>query len=1226
MSTEKVNPFLRDETQWKENPLLRDENNIRPNTKGFEDTINKFKKSTTPIHKEVVRILEKLKPQLANKNLQEVSNILSLLSINSSQEELLKYLKKLNSIQDTYISENENTRKNTKRSGTEIKEETEKKTPEVQEEALEQKYYEDFWENWWKIKEIWNIESREDYTYLEKTMDLWWQLAFNILDGTVDTFQLVAIEWVWKIGLKYLYESLKFIVKKDLEFAEYLNDQWHYISLFLLIYVHINSGVVGYRYLRDYLASNYGDAINKTNPIKGKQKKVTEDGKERVEVIETDRLIKRIFWSRYLDAVDTRSNIFSLNEGSDNLSENQNEYLKRRKTMDILKKYYFDNPELYKRLQRIEVRYLQANSFTYWREIYFLLKEHGIIRRIIGGALKPELPLIGKKELEQATIRMRENLQRDYFQAIRKLYNIRERSDSLGVEVDKDNPSNFLEGLKSSIEHNPHIAPKEKTRRLAYLDAYLNRITSGTEIVSEETIFQELMRISDGEMTKSDMLKAIETELGSTKKLSIIAKVGTSIRNKLLRRTANLEKLQKRVANGDRNETQEEFLKTMEKVKKSRVFISLPKQKKDFIDQDIFISEKETTKTDIEQKQKIYTDDSIKWLENYIKYMLPNKNEEAYTKILNAFKDRKTPYDEQEFYRELNRMKNGFLPSNELLEELENVKEKLLEEKLILEKQKNKNSIIKKLSNLKMYIKETQSKEMPVSRKIKFRESIDFSIFQLREWDYKWAITTLWDIAKRSWGQLKQEILEIIQKIRNLKNIRVGTKIEKKNNVNNIDEKIEKISGLIQETQNSELDMKKSDVKNLSSETILDFEVEKHISPKFSKKDKEVLKKSLHENKNTSHHDFKSTLEKSGNPTEIKWSIDKLYWKEFNLVRLWLFMSEDGANPKWIDDQIWKLANSIHTNDYTIGQIREMLWKIIAWEEFDNIDINKVIETTSNHSAPFEGKEIINFIAKEYDSLDADKKLAIWAWLVNQNIPNEHLPENITNDIKKRENFNANAEKVNTQKSELQRMIQELEDISDKDDAKAAKTEFDNYIKEERINRNSETYKDIIKEFTEKHTAIKASLWTENPTPTKPEAEKTTNKQPESKEKAPDYDSIKAHLDEIYPSILIHGDEKEIQKVYDEYSKISDDSEYLNKVAKSQNINDYYKNMFRGIDVFSIRELGALKAINVKLAAINAKFAGATQFTDISEMIDQITDKNIKSNIIAAIKEMRISK
>jgi hypothetical protein len=122
--------------------------------------------------------------------------------------------------------------------------------------------------------------------------------------------------------------------------------------------------------------------------------------------------------------------------------------------------------------------------------------------------------------------------------------------------------------------------------------------------------------------------------------------------------------------------------------------------------------------------------------------------------------------------------------------------------------------------------------------------------------------------------------------VKKLKEIRITSKTGKKKKVDTIDEKIEKVNDMMQKAQESELDITKDGIKKLSSDTILSFEVEKYTSPEFSQKDKESLKKYLQENKNTSNHDFKNTLEKSANPTEIKSSIEKIYGKELNLLRI----------------------------------------------------------------------------------------------------------------------------------------------------------------------------------------------------------------------------------------------------------------------------------------------------------------------------------------------------
>jgi len=1237
MSAEKVNPFLKDENQTgashlDKNPFLRDENASVSNTRGFEATISEFKKGTNPIHKEVVRILEKMKSELADKNLEEVGHILWVLSTKASQEELLRYLKELHNIQAKYKKKKKETKEETKESKRKVqegeKEEPHTEAEKASTETLAQKYYEDFWDNWDDIKKIWNIETDEDYKMLEKIMDLSGGIWFMILDASIDSLQLITVEWVWKIGLRSLYESLKFVIEKDMDLVEYLYEQERSFFLFMLVYVHINVGLVGYRYARDFLASKYGDNINKSKPVKVNQKRITEDGKERTEVVERERFIKRIIGSRYLDAVDTRSNILSLSEGADNLSENQNEYLKRRKTMDILKKYYFDNPKLHKRLQKIETRFLQANSFTYWREIHFLLKEHSLVRRVVGWALKPELPLIGKTELEQDVIKLRESLQKEYFQAVGKLYGINERADGSGIEIDKANESDFLKGLKSKIHSDAHIGPKERSRRIAYLDTYLNEITSGTNIVREETMFEDLMRISDGQMTKSHMLDIIETEINSAKKGSVLTKAGTTIRDTLLRRKAHLKKLQKIVANDKWNGTQEEFNKLLTSVKESKVFSRIPKKSRDFKNMDVFVSEMEATKVEMEQKQKLYKGDSIKWLENYIRYILPNEDEESYAKILSAFKDKQVPYTEEEFYNELNRIKKGFLPSSELLEELEKVKTSLEKEKLTLEKEKL--WLVQKIKGLRIVIQESPSTDVPKSEKINILGTLDQMILQVSVGDYTWPLKTLWKLSQRIAWKAKERTLQLIQNIKQIKNLRIKSQWKNKGSIDVVQKKIDKVNDMISQAQEWDLDMKEKDVKGIKTETILSINIQDYNSNKLSKDEVWELKNYLQENKNLSDHDFKATLEKASHPTDIAKSIEKILGQELDLFRVVILGS--GENPVWVSNQIQKLSVSIHNNDYTIGQVREIVWEIVNGKEFENIKIADIIKNTSDHITTYSGKaDLISQATKIYASLSPESQLRIWEWIKNQNINLDHLPESIANDVKKRANFSENAEKNKVQKAELERMTQELDEVLDTEELKELRREFNEYIKKQGINRNDDVFKEIITAFDVKHKEIKTTLGGA----VKPEPKVTPQKSSEPKS-SPEKNDLKSEqtkavnmLKAARIEILLAYEWEELTRLLNDLNEVSKEvnstREFPKLLAEAGTINRLEKAFALRFNIPEIRGIGTLRA-HLAQVGYNALPDTINNFSDLEKAIHSTTDTSTLSSIKEALKDLKITR
>jgi hypothetical protein len=81
---------------------------------------------------------------------------------------------------------------------------------------------------------------------------------------------------------------------------------------------------------------------------------------------------------------------------------------------------------------------------------------------------------------------------------------------------------------------------------------------------------------------------------------------------------------------------------------------------------------------DIAENEKLYNNAATKHLQNGIHYIVPDgAMERSMSKVYDDFMAAKTPYTEIEFFRELEKIGNGFLPSNLLLQRLEKTRTEL---------------------------------------------------------------------------------------------------------------------------------------------------------------------------------------------------------------------------------------------------------------------------------------------------------------------------------------------------------------------------------------------------------------------------------------------------------------------------------------------------------------------------------------------------------------------
>ncbi len=395
----------------------------------------------------------------------------------------------------------------------------------------------------------------------------------------------------------------------------------------------------------------------------------------------------------------------------------------------------------------------------------------------------------------------------------------------------------------------------------------------------------------------------------------------------------------------------------------------------------------------------------------------------------------------------------------------------------------------------------------------------------------------------------------------------------------------------------------------------------------YSKKDGEKFVRSLEEFEELHKYDLARSLWiwESASIPDIEKALLEKYKDELSLRILHHEIQGTEGKEK---NALKNFAVLIEKNGFTRGQARAVLDNIfIEWKAFSEIDIDEIIRSTKDNSTEFSGgKAIKEEVKNAFGTLKDMKQRNIIEFIKDNSIDIDILPQTIKESIKKYEDA-PNQEEINRKISAITAMAHDIENSETKEELQDVKNRFDTYINDpmNKIDRNSKEFKDIVDGFIEKYRTLKKTLPWSSDTSRKQEVTKKEIPK-ESKENIPNYNSIKGYLDEIYPSILLSGDKKAIDKVTKEYDKIVTDEVYLEKIINAANIEDYYKNIFQGVEIFSIRDLWALRNINIKLAEIDTKFVGASKYTQLGDMIRGVTDTDMKNNIIKAIQEMRVSK
>lgn len=932
---------------------------------------------------------------------------------------------------------------------------------------IDDKLSESFWETRKSIKEKWEINTNEELEILISLFGTFWEIAvFAMLDVIYNTI-LVELGWkilfkdIWFIllhGVELYGESFSQLIKRVIKKPDF----WSIFLLGLFIYVQVNYWVGTWKRFRSWVTQQRWEKDSKKEKVKKKTRVTGEDWKIEIREEMVESRLKTLFGKYYIDATSTTPIIFDTTE---NLSDEADEYKKRIKAQDALEQYFYDNPKVLNELKVIKLSSIQSNvPHVYWRKIWRLLNSHSLLRKVIWRWLIPEF---AKKEHEDTVLDFIKEKQKAYIEAIWLLYGVNDK-----WEISKNNESSFLKWLRSYIENDKSLTKREKESISTRLNTFLTKIWNN-RLIDKKRLLEELYRTKEWLATKSEMINKVEEELNKTREWWDLKRIWVATKDFILRKRSNLEKFINLIANWDWNWTYEEFIKELNRVKEGNILVKIKKKWINFWDFDIFTKGMENNHIDVEERKKLYEGKSISNLENYIRYILPNESEEKVKKILESFKDRKTAYLEIDFYRELQRIKDGYVPSYILLEELEKAKDKIKEE--IKKEEKIKEGKINKIVwKLKQFIPEIEKMEVasiPAPEKVNIVNSIETTISHIRKWDYNLAFNTLNSMISKIPAKFWYQIKTLLNEIKSIKIRRRGIDVQTLDTQTITNEnKIEKIEHYI--------DLAKEWILNLNEEQLTELKKwelnsELNYTFEYTEEDKNETKAELEKYQKLSNYDFREQLWKPKNLNEIEKALEERFKAELGYTTILDQISWENHD---IRKELKLFAKSLNENDYTRWQAREILEKIFAWEV--NVNFEEVIKNTINHEAEFEKKiELKDRLNISFEELEPLKKKEILEFIGNIWLNNDELPEKIKQELVKFRDELKNGEKITTQKAEIESIRSRLDsEIWSIEELENQKKRFEEYITKQNINRNSEDFKSLIEEYNTKYNEILIEL------------------------------------------------------------------------------------------------------------------------------------------------------
>lgn len=617
-------------------------------------------------------------------------------------------------------------------------------------------------------------------------------------------------------------------------------------------------------------------------------------------------------------------------------------------------------------------------------------------------------------------------------------------------------------------------------------------------------------------------------------------------------------------------------------------------------------------------------------LENHIKYNIPDEEESRLKPIFNDFtqliKDKKILLTQTELFQEFERLKNGFMPSPVLLDKLNELRNKELE-KVWKNTEVERKSIIEKLQFLEFNLKERADISTDARRML--LSNIKFLMEQIMKWDedgVNKALDWLPSLSKYAW---QETIHSVTRRIKRVLDIRISLTKSREwektwaytTQYDKFIEKAEKWT--LNLTEKQFLDIKKW---TLTFDPAWDY-----IASKFRESDGERFVKLMSDFQDLHKYDLRRSLSisESASIPEVEKAIQERYKAEIELAKLYDYM--DGKKSTiWYDISLF--ARLAQKNDFTRGQTKFILDELfINRKTFSSVNTDSIIRTTVDHASEFDGREKLkSAIRWLFSSLDeVDQKRALDYMRDSSHISSrDTLPTEVQDELRVYEEklnwWVKNIETVKTQQAELNRILSEIDEANSKKELQELKKEFNDYIKEQGINRESDDFKWIISDFQDQYNVHKdfiSLLDTRKSSSTGTETPKTGEKSLEIKE-FKDYKALRSYLDEIYPSIYLSWSREALEKYNREISNIASNREILNARLTAPSTKEVYKNMFSEIDIYSLREVWKLSDIKIRLAKIDSSFAGVNKYSDLWVKIRELVgaNPNLKTRFQAALK------
>lgn len=605
----------------------------------------------------------------------------------------------------------------------------------------------------------------------------------------------------------------------------------------------------------------------------------------------------------------------------------------------------------------------------------------------------------------------------------------------------------------------------------------------------------------------------------------------------------------------------------------------------------------------------------IQALENYIKYDIPDAEEARLKPIFDDFiqliKDGKIILSPTELFREIEKLKNGFMPSPVLLEKLNKLREEELK-KAAKSVEIEKKSIIDRLKFLEISLADRP--EIDISIKKAISQSLKEAYQAIKMWEFKiaiWSIETIF--THNIWPKLKETLQQIIRWIKRIFDIRI--KLKKSETGEKVWAYETRYDSFIEEAKNWRLNITEKeflDVKNGK------FEFDSYASyvwTDFTKSDGENFVKSMEEFQNLHKYDFRTSLWISVNAwiPEIEKTFRDKFKVEIELATIYDYM--DGrASSIWNDIALF--ARLSHWNDFTRWQAKSILDLIfIDWKAFWDIDTDAIIRGTTDNASEFDGKDTLrNGVLEKFNKLDESGKKAILEYIRNSSsIDRNNLPPAIQDELKKFEWADEAQKLINKQKSTIQSMIDEIETTDESEDLKDLKKRFDAYVDNpaHQIDRDSDVFKDLINDFKNKHSEKRAELSRAIPTPKPDDTDVTPSPvkpddpspkpapvNPETQETLKPGE-MKEYLDDVYPSILLYWDESAEIKFNELYGVIYTE-QWIKDFHNLRNFEDYVAHHMRESGMVPKKIDGARSSNFVQLRKLIAEKSANVDIMKVS--------------------------